>query len=112
MSDLIIKNGLVYDPLNKLDGEKKDIFIKDGVIVEKVNGDAKVINAAGEYEAAEKLSLAAEIFEKYPVTIQLRYLQTLMEIAAENNSTTIFPVPIDLFKPFIKAMEAKVNEKE
>ncbi|MHA1508734.1 MAG: formylmethanofuran dehydrogenase subunit A, partial [Promethearchaeota archaeon] len=47
MSDLIIKNGLVYDPLNKLDGEKKDIFIKDGVIVEKVNGDAKVINAAG-----------------------------------------------------------------
>jgi formylmethanofuran dehydrogenase subunit A len=47
MSDLIIKNGLVYDPLNKLDGEKKDIFIKDGIIVEKVNGDAKVINAAG-----------------------------------------------------------------
>jgi formylmethanofuran dehydrogenase subunit A len=47
MSDLIIKNGLVYDPLNKLDGEKKDIFIKDGVIVDKVNGDAKVINAAG-----------------------------------------------------------------
>ncbi|GAH11462.1 unnamed protein product, partial [marine sediment metagenome] len=41
MSNLIIKNGLVYDPLNKLDGEKKDIFIKDGVIVEKVNGDAK-----------------------------------------------------------------------
>ncbi len=47
MSDLIIKNGLVYDPLNKLDGEKKDIFIKDGVVVDKVNGDAKVINAAG-----------------------------------------------------------------
>ncbi|MFW9952293.1 MAG: amidohydrolase family protein, partial [Candidatus Thorarchaeota archaeon] len=47
MSDLIIKNGLVYDPLNNLDGEKKDIFIKDGVIVSKVNGDAKVINAAG-----------------------------------------------------------------
>jgi len=47
MSNLIIKNGLVYDPLNKLDGEKKDIFIKDGVIVDKVNGDAKVINAAG-----------------------------------------------------------------
>jgi formylmethanofuran dehydrogenase subunit A len=47
MSDLIIKNGLVYDPLNNLDGEKKDIFIKNGVIVDKVNGDAKVINAAG-----------------------------------------------------------------
>ena len=47
MSDLIIKNGLVYDPLNKLDGEKKDIFIKNGVIVDKVNGDAKVIDASG-----------------------------------------------------------------
>jgi len=47
MSNLIIKNGLVYDPLNKLDGEKKDIFIKNGVIVDKVNSDAKVIDAAG-----------------------------------------------------------------
>ncbi len=47
MKDLIIKNGLVYDPLNNLDGEKKEIYIKDGIIVEKVNGDAKVIDAAG-----------------------------------------------------------------
>ena len=47
MSDLIIKNGLVYDTLNRLDGEKKDIFIKDGIIVDKVNGDAKIIDASG-----------------------------------------------------------------
>jgi len=47
MRDLIIKNGLVYDPLHDLDGEKKDIYIKDGVVVEKVNGKAKVIDASG-----------------------------------------------------------------
>ena len=47
MSDLIIKNGLVYDPLNNIDGEKKDIYIKDGVVVNKVNGDAKIIDATG-----------------------------------------------------------------
>ena len=47
MKDLIIKNGLVYDPLNNIDGEKKEIHIKDGIIVEKVNGDAKIIDASG-----------------------------------------------------------------
>jgi len=47
MSDLIIKNGLVYDPLNDIDGEKKDIYIKDGVVVNKVNGDAKIIDVKG-----------------------------------------------------------------
>ncbi|MFX0033901.1 MAG: amidohydrolase family protein, partial [Candidatus Hermodarchaeota archaeon] len=47
MSNLIIKNGFVYDPLNKIDGEKKDIYIKDGLIAEKVNTDAKVIDASG-----------------------------------------------------------------
>jgi len=47
MSDLIIKNGLVYDPLHNIDGEKKDIYIKDGIVVEKANGDAKVIDASG-----------------------------------------------------------------
>ena len=47
MKDLIIKNGVVYDPLNDIDGEKKEIHIKDGIIVDKVNGDAKVIDASG-----------------------------------------------------------------
>ncbi|MCK4225901.1 slipin family protein, partial [candidate division WOR-3 bacterium] len=60
---------------------------------------AKVINAMGEYQAAEKLVAAAKLMEQSPITIQLRYLQTLNEIAAEHNSTTLFPIPIDLFKP-------------
>ncbi len=63
---------------------------------------AKIIAAQGEYQASEKLAEAAHIIGRYPVAIQLRYLQTLAEVAAENNSTTIFPVPIDLFEPFQK----------
>jgi regulator of protease activity HflC (stomatin/prohibitin superfamily) len=63
---------------------------------------AKVINAEGEFQAADRLSQAAGIIQKYPEALQLRYLQTLREIAAENNSTTIFPVPIDMFKIFFK----------
>lgn len=66
---------------------------------------AKVIGAEGEYQAASKLAEAAEIIQKYPVALQLRYLQTLREIAAENNSTTLFPIPIDLFKPFLTLTE-------
>jgi len=71
---------------------------------------AKVINAEGEYQASTRLFEAGEILNKQPVTIQLRFLQTLREIATENNSTIIFPVPIDLFKPFIKLLENKTNE--
>jgi regulator of protease activity HflC (stomatin/prohibitin superfamily) len=63
---------------------------------------AKVINAEGEYQAAERLSEAAKIIATEPTALQLRFLQTLSEIAAEKNSTTLFPVPIDLLKPFIK----------
>jgi regulator of protease activity HflC (stomatin/prohibitin superfamily) len=63
---------------------------------------AKVINAEGEYQAAAKLSEAAKIIQDYPTALQLRYLQTLREVSAENNSTTLFPIPIDLFKPFFK----------
>jgi regulator of protease activity HflC (stomatin/prohibitin superfamily) len=63
---------------------------------------AKIINAEGEFQAAEKLALAAEIISKHPAALHLRYLQTLSEVATENNSTTIFPVPIDLFKPFLE----------
>ena len=62
---------------------------------------AKVINAEGEYQAADRLSQAAGIIQKYPEALQLRYLQTLKEIAAENNSTTLFPIPIDIFRVFM-----------
>jgi len=61
---------------------------------------AKIINAEGEYQAAEKISMAADIIGKNPVSLQLRYLQTLSEISAEHNSTIIFPLPIDLLKAF------------
>jgi len=63
---------------------------------------AKVIHADGEFQASAKLSEAAVIISKDPTALQLRYLQTLSEIATENNSTILFPIPIDLFKPFIK----------
>jgi regulator of protease activity HflC (stomatin/prohibitin superfamily) len=66
---------------------------------------AKVINAEGEFQAATRLSEAAAIISKYPEALQLRYLQTLREISAENNSTTLFPIPIDLLKPFLKRGE-------
>jgi regulator of protease activity HflC (stomatin/prohibitin superfamily) len=63
---------------------------------------AKVIHADGEFQASDKLSDAAAIISKDPTALQLRYLQTLSEIATEKNSTMLFPIPIDLFKPFIK----------
>lgn len=66
---------------------------------------AKVINAEGEFQAAQKLIEAAALMETQPMSLQLRYLQTLNQIASENNSTTVFPIPIDLFKPFLKLSE-------
>jgi regulator of protease activity HflC (stomatin/prohibitin superfamily) len=64
---------------------------------------AKVINAEGEFQAAQRLADASQIIEQHPVALQLRYLQTLSEVAAENNSTTLFPVPIDLITRFLSA---------
>lgn len=62
---------------------------------------AKVINAEGEFQAAEKLAAASRIIAAHPVALQLRFLQTLGEVATEHNSTTIFPLPVDLLKPFM-----------
>jgi len=72
---------------------------------------AKIINAEGEFQAAQRLADAAEIIGKNPIALQLRYLQTLREVASEHNSTTIFPVPIDLLTPFMK-MAAKMTEEK
>ncbi len=66
---------------------------------------AKVINAEGEFQAAQKLIEAARVMETQPMSLQLRYLQTLNQIASENNSTTVFPIPIDLFKPFLQSSD-------
>lgn len=62
---------------------------------------AKVVHAEGELQASQKLGEAAAVIERNPIALQLRYLQTLTEIASENNSTTIFPLPIELLKPFL-----------
>jgi regulator of protease activity HflC (stomatin/prohibitin superfamily) len=67
---------------------------------------AKVINADGEFQASQKLAEAAAVIARQPLAMQLRYLQTLAEIATENNSTTIFPVPIDLIEPLLRARRA------
>jgi regulator of protease activity HflC (stomatin/prohibitin superfamily) len=68
---------------------------------------AKVINAEGEFQAAQRLADASLIIEQHPVALQLRYLQTLSEVATENNSTTLFPIPIDLISPFLEAIKTK-----
>ncbi|MFO7666334.1 MAG: slipin family protein [Desulfobacterales bacterium] len=70
---------------------------------------AKIINAEGEQQAAAKLAEAAQIIENHPMALQLRYLQTMREMSAEQNTTTIFPVPMDMFKPFLNL--ANVIEK-
>jgi len=68
---------------------------------------AKVINAEGELQASEKLAQAAHVIGSEPVAIQLRYLQTVTEIASENNSTTIFPIPLDLFRGFLDTVTTR-----
>ncbi len=67
---------------------------------------AKIIRADAEFQAAAKLAEAADVIDAHPVALQLRYLQTLSEIAVENNSTTIFPLPIELLKPFLKSLDS------
>ena len=66
---------------------------------------AKVINAEGEFQAAQKLADASAVIGQHPMALQLRFLQTLTEVASENNSTTIFPLPIDLITPFLKGTQ-------
>jgi regulator of protease activity HflC (stomatin/prohibitin superfamily) len=73
---------------------------------------AKVINSEGEFQAAEKLAQAAAIIAEHPQALQLRYLQTLREVAAENNSTTLFPLPLDLFRPFLEMANKRGGDKD
>jgi regulator of protease activity HflC (stomatin/prohibitin superfamily) len=68
---------------------------------------AKIIHAQGEFEASQRLADAADVISRNPAALQLRYLQTLVEIAAEKNSTTIFPIPIDTLAPFLKGLLTK-----
>ena len=71
---------------------------------------AKVIAAEGEFQAAQKLIEAAALMATQPISLQLRYLQTLTQVAAENNSTTLFPIPIDLLTPFMKMAQMAIKE--
>jgi len=73
---------------------------------------AKIIHAEGEYQASEKLVKAADRIAKEPIALQLRYLQTLTEVATEKNSTTLFPIPIDLIKPFLEKLSSKESKKK
>lgn len=73
---------------------------------------AKVVNALGEHQASRKLVAAAKIMSADPAALQLRFLQTVSEIAAENNSTTLFPIPLDLFEPFKRRTQRGVEEVE
>ena len=70
---------------------------------------AKVINAEGEYQAAEKLAQAARVLAGTPIAVQLRFLQTMREVASERNTTTFFPVPIDLVEPFLTARQKPLS---
>ena len=73
---------------------------------------AKVINAEGEFQAATTLTEASKIIEKHPTALQLRYLQTMNEMATQGNSTTIFPIPIELFRPFIGSYSRDEGDKQ
>jgi regulator of protease activity HflC (stomatin/prohibitin superfamily) len=73
---------------------------------------AKVVNALGEFQASRKLVEAAKIMSIDPAALQLRFLQTVSEIAAENNSTTIFPVPLELFRPFLQGARKAAQDAE
>jgi regulator of protease activity HflC (stomatin/prohibitin superfamily) len=95
--------------------EIKDVLLPDGMrraIARQAEAErerrAKVINAQGELQASETLAQAARMLSSQPASLQLRYLQTVTEIAAENNSTTLFPIPIDLFRPFLQRADDAV----
>ncbi len=72
---------------------------------------AKIINAEGEFQASERLKDAAVVIEEHPIALQLRYLQTLLEIGSQTSSTILFPIPVDLIRPFLERSEAVKQEQ-
>jgi len=99
--------------------ETKDIELPEGMkraMAKQAEAErerrAKIIHAEGEYQASEKLVKAAERIAKQPTSLQLRYLQTLTEVAVEKNSTILFPLPIDLVKPFLENYSQKESKKK
>ncbi|OGP14823.1 MAG: hypothetical protein A2054_04420 [Deltaproteobacteria bacterium GWA2_55_10] len=100
-----IKVGLVEVKAIDLPEEMKRAMAKQAEAEREKR--AKVIHAEGEFMAAKQILAAAELMSQNPVSLQLRYLQTLTEIAAEKNSTILFPLPMDLVKPFIKGLKTE-----
>jgi len=99
--------------------ETKDIELPEGMkraMAKQAEAErerrAKIIHAEGEYQASENLVKAADRIAKEPIALTLRYLQTLTEVATEKNSTTLFPIPIDLIKPFLKNYGSKESKKK
>lgn len=97
--------------------EVKDVVLPDGMkraMAKQAETErerrAKIINAEGEFQAAEKLVQAAGMMSAQPIAIQLRFLQTMREVSSEHNTTTFFPVPIDILAPFIKRNEPPQNK--
>src|SRR5690242_4948576 len=95
--------------------EVKDVALPDGMkraMARQAETErdrrAKVINAEGEFQAAEKLVQAAAMISAQPIALQLRFLQTMREISSEHNTTTFLPIPLDIFGPFLKALEKKL----
>jgi regulator of protease activity HflC (stomatin/prohibitin superfamily) len=72
---------------------------------------AKIINSEGEYQAAQKLTDAADIISTNPASLQLRYLQTLLEIGSNQNTTIVFPLPLDVLEPFLAGMQGTAKSK-
>src|SRR6201997_1868889 len=98
--------------------EVKDVILPDsmkramaGQAESERERRAKIINAEGEFQAAQKLGQAASMIYAPPIALQLRFLQTMKEISSEHNTSTILPVPIDLFAPFIKRSESPNAER-
>jgi regulator of protease activity HflC (stomatin/prohibitin superfamily) len=98
--------------------EVKDVILPDGMkraMARQAETErerrAKIINAEGEFQAAEKLVEAARMISAQPIALQLRFLQTMKEISSEHNTTTFLPVPIDLFMPFLKGAEGQTNKQ-
>jgi len=99
--------------------ETKDIELPEGMkraMAKQAEAErerrAKIIHAEGEYQASEKLVKAADRIAKQPAALTLRYLQTLTEVATEKNSTTLFPIPIDLIRPFLENFIPKESKKK
>ena len=99
--------------------EVKDVVLPDGMkraMARQAETErerrAKIINAEGEFQAAEKLVQAAGMISEQPIALQLRFLQTMKEISSEHNTTTFLPVPLDLFAPFLKRDKSPSAERE